>query len=92
MGTVVNVSTGGCFVESGAFVSNGSLVQLTVWMARNVTVKGKVVRARPGLEWAIDFADMTKESREQIRSLVQTVQARAAEYGAEKRYLQVAKF
>jgi hypothetical protein len=51
-----------------------------------------VVRARPGVGWAIDFADMTKESREQIRNLVQTVQARAAEYGAEKRYLQVAKF
>ena len=92
MGTVVNVSTGGCFVESGAFVSMGSLVQLTVWDGQNVTVKGKVVRARPGVGWAIDFADMTKESREQIRSLVQTVQARAAEYGAEKRYLQVAKF
>jgi diguanylate cyclase (GGDEF)-like protein len=92
MGTVVNVSTGGCFVESGSFVSMGSHVQLTVWDGQNVTVKGKVVRARPGVGWAIDFADMTKESREQIRNLVQTVQARAAEYGAEKRYLQVAKF
>jgi diguanylate cyclase (GGDEF)-like protein/putative nucleotidyltransferase with HDIG domain len=92
MGTVVNVSTGGCFVESGAFVSMGAHVQLTVWDGQNVTVKGKVVRARPGVGWAIDFADMTKESREQIRNLVQTVQARAAEYGAEKRYLQVAKF
>jgi len=92
MGTVVNVSTGGCFVESGAFVSMGTHVQLTVWDGQNVTVKGKVVRARPGAGWAIDFADMTKESREQIRNLVQTVQTRAAEYGAEKRYLQVAKF
>jgi diguanylate cyclase (GGDEF)-like protein/putative nucleotidyltransferase with HDIG domain len=92
MGTVVNVSTGGCFVESGSFVSMGSHVQLTVWDGQNVTVKGKVVRARPGVGWAIDFADMTKESREQIRNLVHTVQARAAEYGAEKRYLQVAKF
>ncbi len=92
MGTVVNVSTGGCFVESGAFVSMGTHVQLTVWDGQNVTVKGKVVRARPGAGWAIDFADMTKESREQIRNLVQTVQTRAAEYGAEKRYLEVAKF
>jgi diguanylate cyclase (GGDEF)-like protein/putative nucleotidyltransferase with HDIG domain len=92
MGTVVNVSTGGCFVESGAFVSMGTNVQLTVWDGQNVTVKGKVVRARPGAGWAIDFADMTKESREQIRNLVQTVRTRAAEYGAEKRYLEVAKF
>jgi diguanylate cyclase (GGDEF)-like protein/putative nucleotidyltransferase with HDIG domain len=92
MGTLVNVSTGGCFVESGAFISMGTSVQLTVWDGQNVTVKGKVVRARPGVGWAIDFADMTKESREQIRNLVQTVQSRAAEYGAEKRYLQVAKF
>jgi len=92
MGTVVNVSTGGCFVESGAFVSMGAHVQLTVWDGQNVTVKGRVVRARPGAGWAIDFADMTKESREQIRNLVQTVQTRAAEYGAEQKYLAVAKF
>ena len=92
MGTVVDVSTGGCFMESGAFVSMGSTVKLTVWDGGNVTVHGKVARARPGVGWAIEFADMTKESREQIRNLVQTVQARAAEYGAEKRYLDVAKF
>jgi len=92
MGTVVNVSTGGCLVESGAFVSMDAHVQLTVWDGRDVTLRGKVVRARPGVGWAIDFADMTKESREQIRSLVQTVQARTAEYGAEQKYLAVAKF
>jgi diguanylate cyclase (GGDEF)-like protein/putative nucleotidyltransferase with HDIG domain len=92
MGTVVNVSTGGCFVESGAFVSMGTAIKLTVWDGQNVTVQGKVVRARPGMGWAIDFADMTKESREQVRKLVQTVQARTAEYGAEKKYLEVAKF
>jgi len=92
MGTVVDVSTGGCLMESGAFVSMGSQVKLTLWDGGNVTVQGKVVRARPGAGWAIEFADMTKESREQIRNLVQTVQARAAEYGAEKKYLDVAKF
>ena len=92
MGTVVDVSTGGCFMESGSFVSMDSTVTLTVWDGGNVTVHGKVARARPGIGWAIEFADMTKESREQIRNLVQTVQARAAEYGAEKRYLDVAKF
>ncbi len=92
MGTVVDVSTGGCFMESGAFVSAGASIRLTVWDGGNVTVVGKVVRARPGVGWAIEFADMTKQSREQIRNLVQTVQARAAEYGAEKKYLEVAKF
>jgi diguanylate cyclase (GGDEF)-like protein len=92
MGTVVDVSTGGCFMESGSFVSMGTPVRVTVWDGANVTVAGKVVRARPGVGWAIEFADMTKESREQIRNLVQTVQARAAEYGAEKKYLEVAKF
>ena len=92
MGTIVDVSTGGCFMESGAFVSRGSTVKLTVWDGGSVTVHGKVSRARPGVGWAIEFADMTKESREQIRNLIQTVQARAAEYGAEKRYLDVAKF
>ena len=92
MGTVVNFSTGGCFVECGAFVSMGAEVQVTVWDGGNVTVQGKVARARPGAGVAVEFADMTRESREQIRSLVQTVQTRAAEYGAEKRYLDVAKF
>ncbi len=92
IGTVVNVSTGGCFVESGAFVGMGTQVRLTVWEGQNVTVQGKVARSRPGAGFAIEFADMTKESREQIRQLVQTVQARAAEYGAEKKYLSVAKF
>ena len=92
VGTVVNVSTGGCYMESGAFVGMGSNVRLTVWDGENVTVHGKVVRARPGAGWAIDFADMTKESREQIRNLVHTVQTRAVEYGAEQKYLAVAKF
>ncbi len=92
MGTVVNVSTGGCFMESGAFVGMGTLVKLTVWEGGNVTVQGKTVRARPGAGWAIQFADMTKDGREQIRQLVQTVQARAVEYGAEQKYLAVAKF
>ncbi len=92
MGSVTDVSTGGCFMESGAFVSMGTSVQLTLWDGNNVTVHGKVVRARPGTGWAIEFADMTKDSREQIRNLVQTVQARAADYGAEKKYLEVAKF
>jgi diguanylate cyclase (GGDEF)-like protein/putative nucleotidyltransferase with HDIG domain len=92
MGTVIDVSTGGCFMESGAFVSTGTSVRLTVWDGGNVTVLGKVVRARPGVGWAIEFADMTKESREQIRNLVQTVLARTAEYGAEQKYLAVAKF
>ena len=57
-----------------------------------MTVEGKVVRARPGVGWAVEFASMAKESREQVRNLVQAVQARTAEYGAEKRYLDVAKF
>jgi diguanylate cyclase (GGDEF)-like protein/putative nucleotidyltransferase with HDIG domain len=92
MGTVVNVSTGGCFVESGAFLGMGTKIKLTVWEGGNVTVQGKVARSRPGAGFAIEFADMTKESREQIRQLVQTVQARAAEYGAERKYLAVAKF
>jgi diguanylate cyclase (GGDEF)-like protein len=92
MGTVTDVSTGGCYMESGSFVSMGAIVRLTVWDGGNVTVHGKVARARPGAGWAIAFSDMTKESREQIRNLVQTVQARAAEYGAEKKYLEVAKF
>jgi hypothetical protein len=70
----------------------GTPVKLTVWEGGNVTVPGKVVRARPGAGFAVEFADMTRESREQIRQLVQTVQNRAAEYGAEKKYLTVAKF
>lgn len=91
VGTVVNVSTGGCFLESGAFVSMGSQVSITVWEGGNVTVIGKVVRSRPGAGLGIEFADMTRESREQIRQLVMTVQARNVEYGAEQQYLAAAK-
>ena len=92
VGTVVNVSTGGCFVELGAFVGIGAQVRLTVWEGQHVTLHGKVARSRPGAGLAIEFADMSRENREQIRQLVQTVQARAVEYGAEKKYLAVAKF
>ena len=69
----------------------GSQVSITVWEGGNVTVMGKVVRSRPGAGLGIEFADMTRESREQIRQLVMTVQARNVEYGAEQQYLAAAK-
>jgi len=71
----------------------GSLVQLTVWDGQNVTVKGKVVprSTRGWMGYRLRGHDERKPGNK-FGSLVQTVQARAAEYGAEKRYLQVAKF
>ena len=91
IGTVVNVSTGGCFVEAGEFVGMGSQVSITVWEGENIVVQGKIARSRPGAGFGIEFADMTRESREQVRRLVQTVQTRAVEYGAEQQYLAAAK-
>jgi diguanylate cyclase (GGDEF)-like protein len=88
VGTLVNLSRGGCYVETTALLGTGTQVKLSVWQdGGNVQLAGTVVRSRPGSGLAVEFSIPSREIRENINKFLQSIQLRAQEYGPEQRYL-----
>jgi diguanylate cyclase (GGDEF)-like protein/putative nucleotidyltransferase with HDIG domain len=75
LGNLVDVSLGGCFVETSAILTPGTALNLVFSIDDGkLQARGNVVRIDPGTGMAIHFDDMHRENREKIPRILEFVQ------------------
>jgi diguanylate cyclase (GGDEF)-like protein/putative nucleotidyltransferase with HDIG domain len=86
-GNLIDISLGGCYVESSAILSPGSGIKLVFSMDDgSLTAEGNVARIHPGSGVAVQFKEMSRESREKMYKILEFVQSTTTMYN--DRYLQ----
>jgi len=71
---LVNISLGGCYVETSAILNRGSRVRVEMTGGANLYVEGTVERIDPGLGMSVQFVDARGENREKVRRVLETIQ------------------
>jgi len=71
---LVNISLGGCYVETSAVLTRGSKVGIEFSNAAKQRLEGTVERIDPGLGMSVQFTDTRGESREKVRRVLDTIQ------------------
>jgi diguanylate cyclase (GGDEF)-like protein/putative nucleotidyltransferase with HDIG domain len=86
-GNLIDISLGGCYVETGAILSPGSGIRLVFSVDDgNLSAEGNVARIHPGSGIAVQFKEMSRESREKMYKVLEFVQSTTTMYN--DRYLQ----
>jgi len=86
LGNLVDLSLGGCFVETSAILPAGKPLVLVFSIDDGkLHAEGTVLRIDPGTGIAIQFNDMDRANRERIPRILEFVQSAAAFY--DNRYL-----
>jgi diguanylate cyclase (GGDEF)-like protein/putative nucleotidyltransferase with HDIG domain len=86
-GNVIDISLGGCYVETSALLSPGSVVKLVFSIDDGaLTTEGIVARIHPGSGVAVQFKEMSRESREKMYRILEFVQSKTTMYN--DRYMQ----
>ena len=88
-GNMIDISLGGCYVETAAILPPGSNLKLVFSMDgsdRGLSAEGTVARIHPGSGVAVQFKEMSRESREKMYRILEFVQNSTAVYN--ERYLQ----
>jgi diguanylate cyclase (GGDEF)-like protein/putative nucleotidyltransferase with HDIG domain len=86
-GNLIDVSLGGCYVESSAILSPGSSLKLVFSIDDGtLSADGIIARVHPGSGIAVQFKEMSRESREKMYRILEFVQSKTALYN--DRYLQ----
>ena len=86
-GNLIDISLGGCYVESSAILSPGSGMKLVFSVDDgSLSTEGNVARIHPGSGIAIQFKEMSRESRERMYKILEFVQSTTTMYN--DRYLQ----
>jgi diguanylate cyclase (GGDEF)-like protein/putative nucleotidyltransferase with HDIG domain len=86
-GNLIDLSLGGCYVETSVILSPGSGIKLVFSIDDGaLTAEGSVARIHPGSGIAIQFKEMSRESREQMYKILEFVQSTTTLYN--DRYLQ----
>ena len=86
-GNMIDLSLGGCYVETSAILSPGSNVKLVFSIDDGtLSTEGSVARIHPGSGVAIQFKEMSRESREKMYRILEFVQNSTTVYN--DRYLQ----
>ncbi|HEY1802155.1 MAG TPA: diguanylate cyclase, partial [Terriglobales bacterium] len=86
LGNLVDLSLGGCFVETSAILQAGKPLTLVFSIDDGkLQAEGSVLRIDPGTGIAIQFNDMDRANRERIPRILEFVQNAAAFY--DNRYL-----
>jgi diguanylate cyclase (GGDEF)-like protein/putative nucleotidyltransferase with HDIG domain len=81
LGNLIDVSLGGCYVETSAILTPGSPVNLVFSIDDgNLTMEGTVARIHPGSGVAVQFKEMSRESREKMYSILEYVQSTTSLY------------
>jgi hypothetical protein len=81
LGNLIDVSLGGCYVETSAILTPGSAVNLVFSIDDgNLTMEGTVARIHPGSGVAVQFKEMSRESREKMYSILEYVQSTTSLY------------
>jgi hypothetical protein len=85
-GTLVNVSRGGCLVETRANLESGAKIKIGFWVAssqmwvKGLVVSGIVARTSPTV-LRIKFAALESAERETLRELLKSVETSAQDHG-----------
>src|SRR5271168_2514919 len=86
-GNLIDVSLGGCYVETSAILPPASNVKLVFSIDDGtLSAEGSVARIHPGSGVAIQFKEMSRESREKMYRILEFVQNSTTVYN--DRYLQ----
>lgn len=86
-GNMIDVSLGGCYVETSAILSPGSNLKLVFSMDdAELSTEGTVARIHPGSGIAIQFKEMNRETRDKMHSVLDFVQTATTLHN--DRYLQ----
>src|SRR6202050_3416995 len=86
-GNMIDLSLGGCYVETSAILPPGSNVKLVFSIDDGtLSTEGTVARIHPGSGGAIQFKEMSRESREKMYRILEFVQNSTTVYN--DRYLQ----
>jgi len=86
-GNLIDVSLGGCYVETSAILAPGSNLKLVFSIDDgSLSMDGTVARIHPGSGVAVQFKEMSRESREKMYRILEFVQASTTVYN--DRYLQ----
>lgn len=87
LGSLTDISLGGCFVETSAILAPGAALNLVFSIDDGkLQARGKVVRIDPGNGIAVQFDDMHRENREKIPRILEFAQNTTAFYN--NRYLE----
>lgn len=86
-GNLIDISLGGCYVETAAILTPGSSVKVVFSMDNlDLSAEGSVARIHPGSGIAVQFKEMSRESREKMYRILEFVQSTTTMYN--DRYLQ----
>jgi diguanylate cyclase (GGDEF)-like protein/putative nucleotidyltransferase with HDIG domain len=86
-GNLIDVSLGGCYVETSAILAPGSNLKLVFSIDDgSLSMEGTVARIHPGSGVAVQFKEMSRESREKMYRILEFVQTSTTVYN--DRYLQ----
>jgi diguanylate cyclase (GGDEF)-like protein/putative nucleotidyltransferase with HDIG domain len=86
-GNLIDLSLGGCYVETSAILSPASALRLVFSIDDGaLSAEGNVARIHPGSGIAVQFKEMSRESREQMYKILEFVQSKTTLYN--DRYLQ----
>jgi diguanylate cyclase (GGDEF)-like protein len=87
LGNLVDISLGGCYVETNAILPPGTNVTIVFSLDdANLSAEGTVSRMHPGSGIAVQFKEMNRESREKMYQILEFVQSSTTVYN--DRYLQ----
>ncbi len=86
-GNLIDVSLGGCYVETSAILSPGSTLKLVFSIDDGtLSADGVIARVHPGSGIAVQFKEMSRESREKMYRILEFVQSKTTLYN--DRYMQ----
>src|SRR5271166_2546703 len=86
-GNLIDISLGGCYVETSAILTPGSNVRVVFSIDKgDLTAEGTVARIHPGSGVAVQFKEMSRESREKMYRILEFVLSTTTMYN--DRYLQ----
>ncbi len=87
LGNLIDISLGGCYVETSAILTPGSNLKVVFSLDDpNLNAEGTVARIHPGSGIAVQFKEMSRESREKMYGVLEYVQSTTTKYN--DRYLQ----
>ncbi len=86
-GNMIDLSLGGCYIETSAILPPASTLKLVFSIDDGtLTTEGTVARIHPGSGIAVQFKEMSRESREKMYRVLEFVQSNTAMYN--DRYMQ----
>jgi diguanylate cyclase (GGDEF)-like protein/putative nucleotidyltransferase with HDIG domain len=80
-GNLIDASLGGCYVETSVILSPGSDVKIVFSIDHgDLSAEGVVARTHPGSGIAVQFKEMSRESRQKMHSILEFIQKASAMY------------